>query len=334
MRVLFYMIILMVASACSVGNSYRNELDRAQEELMNAPERALERLTVMDVSEIDDSASMAKWALLYSEALYRNRLVAPSDTIVNIAIDYYSRHYDEAALHRAESLRHDLMAAGDERGVDRTLSAQYLQKVREYTLYKERIVRQRVIYCSVILLLLAGSVIIWLIGRLKIRRAETEALLAEASSLRAIESDNSILRSAVNELFGTRFALIDRLCNTYYESQGTKAEKNAIVSQVKSEIEALRADASTFSSLEKLANTGRNGMVDLLREAMPEIKSDEYALAVYLACGFSNRAIALLLEEKIETIYKRKSRLKAKIATLPKDYSSHLGAIFTDGQKN
>ena len=117
----------------------------------------------------------------------------------------------------------------------------------------------------------------------------------ERAALMAACTSRAAPSMSHNDLFGTRFALIDRLCNTYYESQGTKAEKNAIVSQVKTEIEALRADASTFSSLEKLANTGRNGMVDLLREAMPEIKSDEYALAVYLACGFSNRAIALLL---------------------------------------
>lgn len=334
MRVLFYILIMMVASACSVGNSYRHELDCAQEELVADPERALERLTAMDVSEMNDSASMARWALLYSEALERNSLTAPSDTIVCIAIDYYRNHYDSEALKRAEALHRGLQRAGEQdKEKDRLLTAQYLQKVREYSLYKERLASQRIIYISIILLVVACAVILWLTCRLKLRRAETDALLSEAASMRNLVKDNSALRNAVNDLLGTRFDLIDRLCNTYYESQGTKAEKNAIVNQVKNEIAALRTDPVTFNSLEQLANAGRRGIVDLLREAMPEIKVDEYALAVYLACGFSNRAIALLLEEKIDTVYKRKSRLKAKIAVLPSKYSEPLGVIFTDGQK-
>ena len=35
---------------------------------------------------------------------------------------------------------------------------------------------------------------------------------------------------------------------------------------------------------------------------------------VYLASGLSNRTIALLIGESIDVAYKRKSRLKAKIA--------------------
>ncbi len=36
---------------------------------------------------------------------------------------------------------------------------------------------------------------------------------------------------------------------------------------------------------------------------------------VYIVSGLSNRTIALLIGESIDTTYKRKSRLKAKIAS-------------------
>lgn len=334
MRALFYMLILVVATACSVGNTYRNELDLAQKELDTAPSDALERLTAMDVSELSDSASIARWALLYSDALNRNRLVAPSDTIVNIAVDYYRRHGDDVSFRRAEALRDAMAAGAGNSSSDRLLSARYLQKVKEYTLYKERQEKSRVVCLSLILLLVATVVIIRLCARLRVKRAQTETLLAETEALRGLVNVNSSLRSSIDNLFGSRFEVLDRLCNTYYESQGTKAEKNAIVGQVKQEIEALRGDSATLASLERIANDGRDGIMDTLRRAFPEIKPEEYALAIYLACGFSNRAIALLLEEKIETVYKRKSRLKAKIASLPEGYSASLMPIFADGQKN
>lgn len=326
MRTLVYIILLFVITACSAGNSFRRELDCAEDELTRCPVRALERLTVMDVSQMDDSASMARWALLYSDALRRNRLTAPSDTIINIAIDYYRGHNDSVNLDKAKMLK-DSLASSVLTGSD-LLQAQYLQKVREYSLYKERQSRQRIVLWAVIVILCAFSAIIWLYGRLRLKKAETESLLAEAASLRERVDDSSSLQGAVDRLFGSRFELIDRLCSSYYESQGTKAEKNIIVAQVKNEIESLREDKDTFASLERIVNDGRGDMLVKLRNIFPEMKREEYALAVYLACGFSNRAIALLLEEKIENVYKRKSRLKAKIATLRSDEAALFAPIF------
>ena len=334
MRFLLYIAILFVATACSVGNSYRHELDRAQSEMEHSPDKALERLNAIDVSDLSDSATIARWALLYSEAINRNRLAVPSDTIINIAVDYYRIHGDSSERRQAEAIR-SAMAENSvpESGADPLLSARYLQKVREYTLYRERQERRTFVCFAVVVLAIAIAIIVWLYSRLRLKKAETDALLAEAASLRGLATDNSVLRDSVAQLFGSRFELIDRLCGTYYESQGTKVEKTAIVSQVKAEIEAMRADSSTFARLENAVNEGRGQLLVTLRTAFPDIKHDDYALAVYLACGFSNRAIALLLEEKIDVIYKRKSRLKAKIAALPAEYSGLLASIFADGQK-
>lgn len=334
MRLLLYIAILFVATACSVGNSYRHELDRAQSEMEHSPDKALERLNAIDVSDLSDSATIARWALLYSEAINRNRLAVPSDTIINIAVDYYRAHGDSSERRQAEAIR-SAMAENSvpESGADPLLSARYLQKVREYTLYRERQERRTFVCFAVVVLAIAIAIIVWLYSRLRLKKAETDALLAEAASLRGLATDNSVLRDSVAQLFGSRFELIDRLCGTYYESQGTKVEKTAIVSQVKAEIEAMRADSSTFARLENAVNEGRGQLLVTLRTAFPDIKHDDYALAVYLACGFSNRAIALLLEEKIDVIYKRKSRLKAKIAALPAEYSGSLASIFADGQK-
>lgn len=91
MRCLLYIILLLVVTGCSYSSSTStNGLDEAERILHSDPTAALEKLNGFDVTEFQDSASMARWALLYSEALVANRLTAPTDTIVNIAIDYYA----------------------------------------------------------------------------------------------------------------------------------------------------------------------------------------------------------------------------------------------------
>ena len=51
------------------------------------------------------------------------------------------------------------------------------------------------------------------------------------------------------------------------------------------------------------------------RDPPHTLKQEEYRLMVYIVSGLSNRTIALLIGESIDTTYKRKSRLKAKIAS-------------------
>ena len=81
MRGLIYIVVLLVAAGCGVSGVHPRALDEA------------ERMT------------MARWALLYSEAIAANKLSAPTDTIVDIAIDYYGRHNLMSEYQRASMLK-------------------------------------------------------------------------------------------------------------------------------------------------------------------------------------------------------------------------------------
>ena len=87
MRHLLYIVILLF-TGCSYTASRPKVLDEAQRLMTEDPQAALSCLNSLDISELDDSATMARWALLYSEAMVANRLTAPTDTIINIAVDY------------------------------------------------------------------------------------------------------------------------------------------------------------------------------------------------------------------------------------------------------
>ncbi len=171
---------------------------------------------------------------------------------------------------------------------------------------------------GIIILILAGSTIVWMVQRMKMQSLQNDALIAEASGLktRIDESRATVnqLECKLHGLLENRFSLIESLCQTYYETQGTKVERKAIVEKVKSEIDAVRTDS--FSEMEQEVNDCRNNVLISVKEKYPAIKQDDYILLVYLACGLSTRAISLLLNESIDVIYKRKSRLKQRLKNI------------------
>lgn len=312
MKALLYATIILLISACTYSSTSRmQELDEAKALLAENPVKALERLNRYDISEFEDSATMARWALLYGEALAANNLSAPTDTIINIAIDYYEAHKLHNEYSQACSIKERLSAGTSSNELALAL---YTQKEKEFSLYRERGKRNQILLVSIIIILSAVCVILWQRQRIVVRRTQNENLIALASSLRdnlnQRQSECNALASKLSDSMINRFGMIDELCQTYYESQGSGTEKKAIVGKVKECIEALREDRGIFTEMECC----HKDFLCLFRKNFPGLKSEEYRLIVYLCSGLSNRSIALLIDESIDVVYKRKSRLKAKIA--------------------
>lgn len=331
MKGLVYMILALVLAGCAGAGSQIRALDEAQQMLALSPEEAYERLNAMDVSEFKDSATMARWAVLYGKAMVANSLYAPTDTIIGIAIDYYGSHALADELDEAQKLKVQLTApAGMD--ADALTTARYRQKEKEFYLYRERVTLERTVWCGVLLLLIAASVIVWQRQRLKLGRMRTEAMLAEVSCLRSEmldhQQERSNMESVLAGMLKQRFALIDSLCSTYYESQGTKIERKAVADRVKAEIEAVRTDEAMMGEMERTVNECRGGLLSHLKAEYPSIRPDDYRLAVYLACGLSYRTIALLTGESVDTLYKRKSRLKSRVKDLSLPHGEEIAAIF------
>lgn len=312
MRHILYLAVLLFITGCSYSTSTPKALDEAQRMMQIDPSGALSRLNEVDVSQFRDSATMARWALLYIEALAVNNLSAPTDTIAGIAIDYYRRHNSMDELQKAMRLKALIQSSGNP---DALASALYLQKEKEFYLYRERAKRDRYMLIGISLLLLAGGVIAWMRQRIKLQTLQNEMLITEASGLKALihatRGDVSRLEAKLHGLLDRRFALIDSLCQTYYESQSTKTERKAIIDKVKNEIEAVRTDS--LAEMEQAVNDCRDNLLLDAREKYPDLRPEEYQLMVYLASGLSTRTISLLLGESVDVVYKRKSRLKRRL---------------------
>lgn len=315
MKNLVYILLVLLFSACAYSTKSDSRLIQAESLLESDPKAAYEALNDMDLSTFADSADIARWALLYSEAMVANRYHAPGDTIIDIAVDYYSSHGLKEELRRANRLK---SIVGSQPESDALVRALYLQKEKEYMLYREKTRRGFYLTGLILILIAGGSVVLWQTQRLRIRNMETEALIAEASRLREGLREQSSryfdLTSKLSGILDTRFRLIDDLCGTYYESQGTKTERKAVAEKVKTQIESIRTDSGLFLEMERTVNDCRQDLLKFLRVEWPNMKPEDYRLTVYLASRLSTRTIALLLGESPDVVYKRKSRLKARIA--------------------
>ena len=132
-------------------------------------------------------------------------------------------------------------------GSDALATALYLQKEKEFLLYKERAKREMQLIIGLVILLFATMTIVRMRQRIRLQSARNDALMSEASGLKiqidANRDDIGRLESKLHGLLESRFTLIDSLCRTYYESQGTKTERKAIIDKVKAEIESVRTDS-------------------------------------------------------------------------------------------
>lgn len=312
MHRLLYIWLLFIITACGYSSSQPKALDEAESLMQSDPSVALSKLNNVDVSEFQDSSVMARWALLYSEALATNRLSAPTDTIINIAIDYYGRHNFANELKKATHLKTQLHSFNEN---DALATALYLQKEKEFFLYKERTQKELFIAIGLVVFIIAGGIIAWMHQRMKLQRAKNDILIAEASDLKCLidasRGDVCRLETKMHGLLEKRFSLIDSLCQTYYESQGTKTERKAIIDKVKHEIESVQT--VSFPEMEQAVNDCRDNILAKIKESNPDIKPDDYRLLVYLASGLSSRTISLLLGESVDVVYKRKSRLKSRL---------------------
>ena len=137
------------------------------------------------------------------------------------------------------------------------------------------------------------------------------------SLTRALESENQEAMSGFREqiycLYQTRFRFFDNICRQYYSFGMTAAKQRQIFKVVEENIREV-SDDKEIMALEEIVDAFRGGVMKKLRAEFPRFKEEDFKVMCYWYAGFSPTAMCVFMKvDDINDIYKRKSRLKARI---------------------
>ena len=173
------------------------------------------------------------------------------------------------------------------------------------------------IFSGIILLILAVGVIICLRKRNHLLKLEHENDVLKIRSLQnhLFESGQrqESTSKKIEELFGSRFKLLDGLASSYFECKETGQEQKRIYAEVKTSLNKFSSGATTQELID-VVNKYKNGLMEHFKSDYPQLPASQYRLALYIFCGFSLPSISIFINTDLRNVYVYKSRLKSIIS--------------------
>ena len=233
-------------------------------------------------------------------------------------IHKYNNDCNEAlnALEEALELQNEVV---------RTISTQDISSIGvEYFRYRDALKTQQlkvsyltvgivcVFFCSVILLI---SIIIRYRHRLLKRELDENMALVAGLRVKIVDNEDLLLNKQllIEQLFSSHFEAFNRLSDAYYGCKGLSNEKFKIYNEFMSILSDVASNQNTIIKMEEFINRYKDGLMVKFNQSFPHYSRLDINLFMYIVLGFSARAISIFLNEKIDVVYNRKSRLKQKI---------------------
>lgn len=140
-----------------------------------------------------------------------------------------------------------------------------------------------------------------------------EAINRMGAQLQQNDEKERTMSTRLADLMRGRYELLNELTNTYYETSGSKADREAIYQKVKKAIDRMAGNRKEMQELESIVNEYCDNAMAHIHAELPELPYDDTVLLCYIYAGFSAKAIHLFTKNSISNIYSRKSRLREHI---------------------
>ena len=278
--------------------------------------------------------------------------------ISNIECDYYSAIGDTATAFTLcdETYRLDsyslmkltqLGITGSQKGSSQMLSsAKTLDNIK-----KTRLV-EIIVLMTVLLSLLTASILLWRKRRLTVNTLREKESRIEILS-RALDDSNKLLyekdsyieslsssdkatenadcketeklRKELRTLFHGQFQTINLMCQDYYSKKDASSNvKLSLINDIEKHIQTL-CSKDNIKEIERMLNVYYNSVASKLREALPDLKTQDRVMLLLSMTGLSTKAICIVcgIEDK-GYLYNRRKRLKVKIAQSGSTYSEEI----------
>ncbi len=156
------------------------------------------------------------------------------------------------------------------------------------------------------------------IGGIHSRRMRRR-LIAEAAGLRNLlrvrEENVGGMQQCIDSLYGEKFDMLEQMCDMFILPSKHASEQKRIYENVRSIVDGFKMNGNRHVEIEEHVNRYKDSLVAKFRSDFPGLPERDYVLFVYLAAGFSRQAIAFLMDDPIESVSNRKSRLKKRISS-------------------
>lgn len=142
-NILFILILSLCAGSCIHHNDAGLFLDNAEAHLEMHPDSAFVALDSLDRRQLNTPELRARHALLYSIALEKCGICMTNDSIINIAVNYYSSTGDKETTDKALQLRNIILEHAEDIEMTDTLRRQNARIIQERYVDKFELVEKR-----------------------------------------------------------------------------------------------------------------------------------------------------------------------------------------------
>ena len=142
-NIIFFLILYLCVGSCIHDNGAGKILDDAETHLETHPDSAFVTLDSLDRRHLNTPELRARHALLYSIALEKCGIGMMNDSIINIAVNYYSSNGDDEKKETALQWRNRILEHAGNIEVTDTLQRQNARIIQERYVDKYELVQKR-----------------------------------------------------------------------------------------------------------------------------------------------------------------------------------------------
>lgn len=169
----------------------------------------------------------------------------------------------------------------------------------------------RHLVADITIVLLFGAIIYAYIYMSKQQLDQKESIASLTTEMNSIiDKKHAEDQKIINDIFRRQFSTIDRLAAIRYEAADEKTLSKNYAREAARMVRELEPNSSEMARLKQYIDSTRGNLITRFEAAFPDLSGYYYPLFLYTAIGLSPRAMSVLFDLPVETIYNRKSRLK------------------------
>lgn len=265
---------------------------------LNAVGRKEEAKGLIDQLAQEESVTSSYWQYM----------IAKSDNDLESALSYLEEYFEYNNVEVSDALKQSL--ALSQRDYYESQA-----ELSESEAERSKLWLSLVILSSAMVLMLVGAFFIWYTRKQKRTKEQYLLYISEIHHQleEAKKDDYPALKRKYLALYKSRFETIGALCEQYAQSHDLVNAEKSIYRKVVSLVDEFTDDYTNREKFEAMLDEDLDNIMSDLRTEMPTLKDKDYMIFSLLLIGFDVTTIANLLNITANTVYIRKSRMKAQI---------------------